>query len=262
MTDVQQWPFVGREAQLATCRRSLADPDTRGLIFAGGRELGRSRTAAECARIAVDAGYALVTASGRHGEVGIPFGALADLLPGIESGRTVSPQQDFELFQRLAAAVPARAAGHRGVVLLVDDAHLLDGLSATLVYQMAVTSSAFILATVHSGSAAPDPIVSLWKNGLIERQELNALSRAAIGDLLLAVLGGPVDPATTLALASRCDGNVLFLRELVAGALEDRSLRNENGMWCLVEALRPSTRLTEIVEARLHGLTDRERELL
>jgi len=76
------------------------------------------------------------------------------------------------------------------------------------------------------------------------------------------VLGGPVDPALTRTLATRCDGNVLFLRELVAGAGADGSLRMDDGMWRVVGPLHPSRRLVELVEARLGGLSGQERRLL
>jgi DNA-binding CsgD family transcriptional regulator len=63
-------------------------------------------------------------------------------------------------------------------------------------------------------------------------------------------------------LATHSRGNVLFLRELVLGAIEDQTLRYELGMWRLVRPLRPSSRLVELVEARLSELASEERELM
>ena len=48
-------------------------------------------------------------------------------------------------------------------------------------------------------------------------------------ELLGAVLGGPVDPATAVQFTERCQGNALFLRELVTGALDDGTLRDDGG---------------------------------
>src|SRR5439155_1406345 len=63
-------------------------------------------------------------------------------------------------------------------------------------------------------------------------------------------------------LAVRCQGNVLFLRELVLGALHDGSLCDDGGIWRLVSPLLPSERLIELVEARLGRLDGAERRLL
>ena len=74
--------------------------------------------------------------------------------------------------------------------MFVDDAHLLDGGSATLVHQLALTGAATALVTVRSGEMAPDPVVALWKDALAERIEVAVLPDAAIEELLAMVLGG------------------------------------------------------------------------
>jgi replication-associated recombination protein RarA len=49
-------------------------------------------------------------------------------------------------------------------VIGLDDAHLLDQLSATLVHQIAVDRAGRILATVRSGEPVPDAVTALWKD--------------------------------------------------------------------------------------------------
>jgi DNA-binding CsgD family transcriptional regulator len=144
-------------------------------------------------------------------------------------------------------------------VLFVDDAHLLDDASATLIHQLAYTDAAFVLVTVRTGEPAPDPIVALWKDGITERMELGGLTAESIEELLPSILGGPVDPAAAVALAVHCQGNVLFLRELVAGSLNDHALCDDGGIWRLTGSLSPSERLIELVQSRLRGLTQAER---
>ena len=109
---------------------------------------------------------------------------------------------------------------------------------------------------------APEPVTALWKDGIVERLDLVGLDARAIGQLLESVLRGSVDRAVTAHLAVRCQGNVLFLRELVLGALHDGSLCDDGGIWRLVSALCPSERLVELVEARLGRLDAPERRLL
>jgi DNA-binding CsgD family transcriptional regulator len=253
------WPLVGRDDELAKFRRVLADPDARGLLVAGAGGLGKTRIAAEFATMATDAGYRVVAASGHRSYSDLPFGAVAHLLPDV--GRDTIAADRGALLRRLAAALGSPSDGGRPVLVL-DDAHLLDDSSATLAYQMAVANSVVVVATIRAGEAAPEPVIALWKDGLLERHDLIGLSFNAIGDLVGTVLGGPVDPALTRTLATRCDGNVLFLRELVTGARADGSLRMDDGMWRVAGPLHPSRRLVELVEARLAGLSGQERRLL
>ena len=147
-------------------------------------------------------------------------------------------------------------------MVFVDDAHLLDDGSATLVHQLALQWTATVLATVREGETAPDSVVSLWKDGPADRIELGLLDDAAVEELLTLVLGGPVDAISIRQLNARCCGNPLFLRELVTGALEGGALVNEGGIWQLRGVLRPTARLVELVTLRLGDLSGPERELM
>src|SRR5260221_725952 len=84
----------------------------------------------------------------------------------------------------------------------------------------------------------------------IERGEIAGLTIESVEQLLHQVLGGAVDRAAAHRLVIHSQGNALFLRELVLGAVDDGTLRNDLGIWRLHGRLRPSTRLTELVEAR------------
>jgi DNA-binding NarL/FixJ family response regulator len=135
-------------------------------------------------------------------------------------------------------------------------------MSATLVHQLTETTPIIVIATVRSGEVAPDPVVSLWKSGLAERIELHGLGLADVTDALTSALGGQVDEAAVTDLMARSRGNMLFLRELVTGALAEGVLRDDGGLWRLVGELHPTDRLVELVEVRLEGLTSEERELM
>ena len=111
-------------------------------------------------------------------------------------------------------------------------------------------------------SDAPDAVAALWKEGLAERMEVGGLAVDAINELLTVALGGPVDRATVARLADRCQGNVLFLRELVLGAISSGALTQNGGVWHLLGPFTPSDRLVELVQARLGTLTGDERDLL
>jgi DNA-binding CsgD family transcriptional regulator len=253
-----EWPFVAREHELRLVRGLLRSD--RGVLLAGAAGVGKSRLALECLAQLAKAGLATARVTASRAAAGIPFGALAPLLPATEDGAGASVDR-AGLLRRSAAALVERAAGRR-LVLLVDDAHLLDDASATLIHQVVDTDAALVLATVRTGDPLPDPLLSLWKDGLVERLELAGLDDSAVETVLNAALVGAVDPAASAELGAHSGGNLLFLRELTTGALRDGLLRDEGGVWRLVGALSPSPRLTELVEARLRGLTDAERALL
>ena len=165
------------------------------------------------------------------------------------------------MLRRYCRAVVDAAKG-RPLLVFVDDAHLLDDGSATLLHQLALSRAATVLATVRSGERAPDPVVALWKDALADRIEVGVLDAAAIEELLVSVLGGPVDGGSVRQLMERCRGNPLFLRELLVGALDTGALVEDGGLWRLVDDLRPTSRLVELVALRLGDLTVPERAVL
>jgi DNA-binding CsgD family transcriptional regulator len=252
-----EWPLVGRSNELDRLRSLLANARAGGVVLVGGAGVGKTRLAEECVALLERSGVTTVRVRATRTTSELPFGAMAPLLPAeaITGG-------DRATLLRRAAAFVAESTADRRLVVYVDDAHLLDELSATLVYQLAMAHSACLVLTVRSGEGVPDPLVSLWKEEIIHRIELAGLPVEAIVELLTTVLGGPQDGATPVSLAVRCQGNVLFLRELVLGALDDGTLRNEGGLWRLVGPLTPSSRLAELVDARLKDLDPEEYGLL
>ncbi|MGH9180588.1 MAG: LuxR family transcriptional regulator, partial [Acidimicrobiales bacterium] len=189
----------------------------------------------------------------------LPFGAFAALLPELAPGTDRTDRAD--VLRQVARAIAARGAG-RPVAVLVDDAHLLDESSASLTLQLVTNGDAFVVATVRSTEPACDAVVALWKDGLTERIDVHPLALADVDDVLCAALGGAIDRATVRMLWERTEGNALFLRELVLGALDAGVLRHDGGLWRLRGDLPATSRLVELVEARLQRLDDGERRTL
>jgi DNA-binding CsgD family transcriptional regulator len=256
-----EWPFVGRSGELHRLRELISGDPPCGVVVAGPVGVGKTRLAAEGLALAERAGLSTARVTATRSAASVPFGALAPVLPPVLHGEGALVDHRADLLRRSVDALVERAAG-RHLVLFVDDAHLLDDASATLVHQLASTPQASVLATLRAGEAAPEPVVALWKDGLAERLDLGGLGTGAVEEVLTAALGGPVDRATATHLAVRCQGNVLFLRELVLGAVRDGALSSEGGIWHLVGPLAPSDRLVELVEARLTGLAAAERAVL
>jgi DNA-binding CsgD family transcriptional regulator len=257
---VDAWPLVGRREELA--RLTAAVVARRGAVITGSPGVGKTTLAMTGVGLAQDRGMSPVRTTATRASRRLPFGAFASFLPPGPGGDRFSREDHSDLLRRYVRAVVDGARG-KPLVVFVDDAHLLDDGSAILLQQLALTRAATVLATVRSGEQAPDPLVALWKDGPAERIELGVLDDAAVDELLVSVLGGPVDPASVRQLIERSQGNPLFLRELVTGALENGTLVEEVvGMWRLRGDLQPTGRLVELAAQRLADLTGPERTVL
>lgn len=250
---ITHWPLVGREQALQLVRDQMQRTDIAGLVLVGPPGVGKTRLARECLVVGERAGFATALVVGSRAAADIPLGALAPLLPpaGVAAARGVVMLQE-------ATEGLVELAGGRPLLLVVDDAHNLDDASALVLHGLAMARTAYVVATVRSGEAVPDPVVALWKDGIAERLELGPLDQREVAQLLEAALGGPVEGAVLRQFWNASQGNVLYLRELVLGSLEAKTLVDDAGLWRLVGTVSSSPRLTDLVEARLAGLDERE----
>ena len=255
-----RWPLAGRGEELSRLTAALVA--RRGAVITGPAGTGKTTLAMTCLQLVRDREMSVARTTATHASQRLLFGTLAPILPPDPAVDRLSRDGHGQLLRFYARAVTARAGG-RPLVVFVDDAHLLDDGSATLVHHLALTQAATVLVTVRTGEPAPDPVVAMWKDGLAERIEVSALGDAAIEELLVTVLGGPVDAASVRQLADRSRGNPLYLRELVTGAVETGALAEQGGIWRLrAGGLRPTARLAELVALRLGDLSDAERAVL
>ena len=273
---VVEWPLRGRDDEMRHLRRLLVDSACPGVILAGPAGVGKTHVARACLELAGRAGFGTLHITATQAAAALPFGALATLLPTPDVRDGVGPHGALhaggpggiddraDMIRRSAAALLEKAGTQR-LVILVDDVHLLDDVSATLIHQLASRNLAFVLATLRTGESTmstPDSITTLWKDGTLQRVDLKPFAVAAVREILAAALDGPVDPATAKQFADRSLGNALFLRELVLGAHHDGSLSDRGGIWRLSGPLSPSARLSELVRIRLGTLDTGERALL
>jgi DNA-binding CsgD family transcriptional regulator len=256
---VEKWPLVGRDAELNQLLSAVLEK--RGAVIAAAAGVGKTTLVTTCLQIARANGMAVAPTTATRASRGLPFGAFASILPPDMGSEPLSWGDHGELLRRYARALIDGAEG-RPLVVFVDDAHLLDDGSATLLLQLALTGSATVVAAVRSGEPAPDAVVALWKDGPAERIEMHLLEHTAIGGLLVSVLGAPVDAASVRQFADRCQGNPMVLRELVIGALESGGFADQGGVLRLRGALKPTGRLVELVALRFRDLSDAERSVL
>lgn len=246
-------PLIGRARIVATAER-LLDGRSGGMVLVGDGGIGKSRIAEEVLRLGTERGYATASTVGTHAATSIPLGALSHLLPAL-----AVPNGNLLVAARTALE---ERAGGRVLILSVDDAHLLDNHSATLVLQLALAMPTFVVATIRTGEPVPDPIVALWKEGLAERVEVGPLDDRSIEAIAADVLGGEIDSLMAATIVERADGNPLVARELCLGGLDAGAIEQRDGQWTLIGELGPSARVVELVGARVMGLADDERRAL
>ncbi|MCX4766694.1 LuxR C-terminal-related transcriptional regulator [Streptomyces sp. NBC_01275] len=241
-----RWPLVGRGPELDAFAAALADRDCRGFLVSGTAGVGKSRLAEECLGRAAAAGFRVGRATASAAAGAVPLGAIAHLLPaGVDLS---DPVAGFAAVAERLAAGP----GGRRWALLVDDVHLLDSASAMLLRQLMDTGVILLIGTVRTGEPYGKAVAALQSGDPVYRVGLAVLGPERIEALLQAALGGPVARRTLHELTAASGGNVLYLRELVLGALTAGDLTEDGEIWHLREGRLPGTaRLTEVIGARL-----------
>lgn len=261
------WPLVGRVEELQRVDRVLRGAgDPGGVVLAGATGVGKTRLAREAGGAAARRGSVVrwATATAAAGQV--PLGAFTVLgVPGASGGAGVDGARGISvmggedpagLAGRILDALTAQEGGGRAVVLGVDDAHLLDEMSALLLYQVVSRQQARVILTVRNGEPAPEPVTALWKEGYLERLELLALNEAETAALLEAGLGGCVDSATAHRMWALSSGNALYLRHLVDGEREADRLRERDGVWRWSGQAQLSQGLRQLVGVQMGELSE------
>ena len=202
-------PLTGRDSELGVIRRALGGAGKNcGVVIAGAPGVGKTRLAREVLRRAEASGECTQWIVGTESARALPLGAFIGALGDAMSDPLANVRRVINSFV---------AQQRRGrVVVGVDDAHLLDGLSALVVHQLAQCGGARLLVTVRTGSDEPDAVTALWKDGLLVRLDLEPLSAAATREVIESTLGGPVDARSAARFRRLTGGNALFLRQLLA----------------------------------------------
>jgi DNA-binding CsgD family transcriptional regulator len=249
-----RWPLIGRVHELQQI--SLArQQGANGVVLAGPAGVGKSRLAREALAASKPTASTLWIQATRSA-ASVPLGALAGVIP--LQARSEDPLEMMQLSTRALAD----SAGAKDLVLGVDDAHLLDPASAALILDLAITGVAFVVATVRVGEVWPDAITSLWKDDDVDRLDLQTLSEADADRLVEAIVGGPVEQAARTWIGQTSQGNALYIRELILGALAGGALTEVSGLWRMPARPAVSASLSEIVTVRLAGLSGPERDAL
>jgi DNA-binding CsgD family transcriptional regulator len=251
------WPLVGRASALDLACAALAGGSD--VLVTGPLGVGRTRLAEEVLARAEARGDRVVRLTVTRAAATIPFGAATPLLPTGEA----EPDAGSSTTGTLLAARQAFAERARdGVVLVgVDDAHLLDEATATLLAALAEDGHIRLVLTVRSGDHVPEAVDALWRGKGWCHIELAELTEAEVRELLTQVLDGEVESATVERLWEATRGNVLFLRELCRDAIDAGTLALRHGVWAWAPGPFTGPRLHDLVAGRIGALTVEERHV-
>jgi DNA-binding CsgD family transcriptional regulator len=231
---------------MRTIEASISASDVSGIVVFGAAGVGKSRIVREALSCAASRRYECRWAVGTTSAQRLPLGAFASLTETTGSDRL---QLVRGVIESLTTAAPGAT-----VVLGIDDAHLLDELSAFVLHQIVQRGAAKVVLTIRDGEPLPDSVREVWKDGQFDRLDLQPLSSTEITELLAAALGGPVDPDAATRLWKLTRGNALYLRNIVEQEITDRRFEQQSGWWTWVgEPVIPSS-LVQLIESRFGNL--------
>jgi ATP/maltotriose-dependent transcriptional regulator MalT len=250
------WPLARRHQEIEAFDQALVDDGTNVVVLYGPAGVGKSRLADAFLAAAERHGRLTARVTASSAAALLPLAALAPILP-----HDVDTAAARDLFERTRSQLQS-LGGEGRLVLLVDDAHLLDTSSAVLLTQLIDAGAVFVVATIRQGEPLPDAVAGWWRSERAQRFDLQDLDRSATGEVLRLALGGEVGADAVRRFHDASGGNPLLLRELVLQAHDADRLRDDSGTWRLVGPIPPSQRLGELFAVRLGTLDEPARQVV
>jgi DNA-binding CsgD family transcriptional regulator len=243
------WPLTGRDEELSILVGLIEGRDRgAGVVIAGRPGVGKTRLVREAVAAASRQGWAVRWVVGTAAARAIPLGPFAEWAARFDAN-------PLQLVRSVIAALTASADG-AAVLVAVDDAHLLDDLSAFVLYQLIRRRAATVIATLRSGERAPDAVTALWKGAHLRRLDLQPLSRSQAEALLEGVLGGHVDAPCADRMWRLTAGNALFLRQVVTQELDAQRLLPTPDGWRWTGPMSVSESLVDLIDTQIGAVPD------
>jgi hypothetical protein len=216
------WRFVGRTQQIGALRAALHGSAPGPVVIAGESGMGRTSVLSLALRQVDPARYRVVQVrpSGTA-----PLAALRAAAPG--STPAGAPAEE------VARALISQADGGR-LIIVADDAHLMDDASMLALRALSRSGDAMLLASHPIRGAQPprpDPTDCLAYERQVRTITLPPFTVAEVADFVRGFVNGPVRPAAAEALQAATGGNPRRLHRLLVEDTLARCMVARQGKW-------------------------------
>ncbi|MEU4134427.1 LuxR C-terminal-related transcriptional regulator [Streptomyces wuyuanensis] len=256
----RRWPFTGRHDELLLFREALKDNATTAFLIEGPQGAGKTRLSEECLAIAESSGHNVWRTASTY-DADFPLAALTPLLPP-----DFDLQRPLESFHHTIDHLRKERNGDRSdkrcIAIQVDDVNSLDDVSTSVIERLMDSRMAFMIFVRSGRRSLSEQVLHLVYRDSTKQVELPYLHKPEVESLLVAALGGFVEPRTVDYFFDGSEGNVLYLRELVIGAQQAGRLRCNGDLWEMRGPHQPTPRLTDLVKIRLASVGPEERSTL
>jgi DNA-binding NarL/FixJ family response regulator len=282
---------VGRDAELTTISRYLAEPRGRSLFITGEAGIGKTRLVRETAVRGSAAGRQVLEGRCFEADRQVPFAPIQDLLraglsqqsedgewaeqelivllPELHRSRPQTPETSEIDERRLFAAlarVMARKMAQQPLLLVFEDLHWCDDASLAFLRYLTsrLPSSNLALVMTFREEEVTDPLRELVADLIRQRAavelKLSRLNADEVGLMMTDILSGP-SPRTddVQMIADLTDGNPLFVEEVLKSVIDSPPLSGSRVQGTTREI--PST-VQSAVQRRTRGLSSEAQRLI
>ncbi len=245
------WAFVGRDEELTDILGRLSRG--AGVVVTGPAGLGKTRLAAAVAdRYAADGLGTVHRIVASPAAVPIQLAPFAALVGGALGAEAVT----------LVTTAVRRTPPGTVALLVVDDLHLLDESSATVLHQVLAAGEVRLLATCRANVTPAPAVARVRHDPVVEHIDLGPLDDTQLTRLVESALGASLSGHARRLLLDTAQGNPMFARELVLGSERAGVLRQHGGVFGFAGRLAATPLLEDVVQARLAPLGAPEREAI
>lgn len=251
-----RWPFAGREGDVRDAMTVLAADAGHGVVLVGPSGVGKTIIAQQVlASLSRHFDHIYLRGSAAHSTT--PYGALNVLLAELDEDTARSPLLVLSALQRKFAGATAK----RPTLMHIDGVEDIDELSATVIAHLARVGAVRLLVTCEDLLRAPGEFFDLWKDGVLERFDIQPLTLAAATELLAAAFGAPVSRSAAQELWSASGGNPKYLQMATKADVISGHLFSRDGIWVTQDAPRPDSgrSVTDWTATKLAALPPEDR---